>query len=36
MKWIIVFVLYAGLTGLILTFMRQASRKDNESRDLNS
>jgi hypothetical protein len=36
MKWIIVFVLYVGLTGLIISFMRQASRKDNMSRDINS
>ena len=36
MKWIIVFILYVGLTGLILAFMMGASRKDNESRDLNS
>ena len=33
MKWIIVFVLYVGFTGLIITFMMGATRKDKESRN---
>jgi hypothetical protein len=36
MKWIIAFVLYVGFTGLIISFMMGASRKDNTSRDTNS
>ena len=33
MEWIIGFVLYIGLTGLILAFMMGASRADKEWHD---
>jgi heme/copper-type cytochrome/quinol oxidase subunit 4 len=33
MEWIIGFVLYVGLTGLIITFMMSSTRKDKESRN---
>jgi hypothetical protein len=32
MEWIVGFVVYVGLTGLIVAFMMGASRKDNDSR----
>ena len=33
MEWIVGFVLYVGLTGLILAFMMGASKKDKDSRN---
>ena len=33
MEWIIGFILYVGLTGLIVAFMMGATRKDKESRN---